>query len=82
MNYVEFKEVFVTMKSKIMRAIKKLGGVATSSEIMTELNVRNPNSVRPRITELIKEGMIIKKGEVTVINEYGVKVHETVYEVV
>ena len=63
----------------VYETLKKLGGSATSWELINHLGLRNPNNVRPRLTDLKRDGLIEKIG--TKYNE-RMNCTETVWGVV
>lgn len=51
-----------SIRMKITKLLTDKGPM-TSSEIMAELNIQNPNTVRPRLTELKSDGVIKDVGK-------------------
>ena len=54
--------IFNHREVEVLRALEKLGA-ATDREIMVSLGKLDPNYVRPRVTELIKSGLLEESGE-------------------
>lgn len=55
--YYESQNTAGTMAKKIYGVLKRYGPM-TSEEIMDCLGLSNPNSVRPRLTDLKRDGLI------------------------
>ncbi len=51
-----------TRRAEVLRAYADCGPL-TDREVMVRLRKRDPNSVRPRITELVKSGHLIEIGK-------------------
>jgi hypothetical protein len=51
--------------SEVLRLLKVSGVALTDREVMKSLGFTDPNSVRPRITELIDAGLIKEAGTTT-----------------
>ena len=56
------EEWFGKREIQVLSALKKLGR-ASDREIMLHLNYSDMNAVRPRLTELIEEGLIYQVGD-------------------
>ena len=54
--------IFNHREVEVLRALEKLGA-ATDREIMVHLGRIDPNYVRPRVTELVKAGLLDESGE-------------------
>lgn len=65
-----------TMRMKISKLLSESGPM-TSSEIMENMGYTNPNSIRPRLTELKADGVIKDVGKRK--NRYGT--NEAVWEI-
>lgn len=76
LNYIEFKVKFNRREKEVYHALKALGGEATSDSIMQHLGYRNPNNVRPRLTDLWKRHnppLVEKSEQVEVDTPDGVR---------
>jgi len=51
-----------TRRAEVLRAYAECGAL-TDREVMVRLSHRDPNAVRPRITELVKSGHLIEIGK-------------------
>lgn len=61
-SYYESRVAAPTMRRIIYGALKK-NGASTSDELMEMLGLSDPNSVRPRLTELRQDGLIEATGK-------------------
>jgi len=59
--YVELENLYSRCR-KVVMALEDLG-VATDRKIKDHLKLPDMNNVRPRVTELIKLGIVIEDGE-------------------
>jgi len=79
LNYINVNARLCRRKKLVYDTLKMLGGRATSWELLNQLGLRNPNIVRPRLTDLKCDGLIIKIG--TRYNE-KMRCTETIWGVV
>lgn len=63
MAFEELRESLGERQKKILQVIEKFPN-STDREILQELNLHDMNMVRPRVTELIKEGFIEESGSI------------------
>ena len=56
--------LFGKRHQQVIAALRAMGA-ATDREVMLRLGFQDPNSVRPRITELVEQGVIIEVGSAT-----------------
>ena len=75
--YYESMETAPTRKKEVLSALKQYGPM-TSEEIMERLGYTNPNSVRPRLSELKESGLIEACGKK--LSRCG-KIHIAVWQV-
>lgn len=75
------EELFSKRELAILSAIRKAYHArATDRQVMTVLGFTDPNAVRPRITELVKDGLLSEVGsEVDPITQKTVRVVAIVY---
>jgi DNA-binding Lrp family transcriptional regulator len=50
------------MESKVLAALSSLGGIATDRQIAKAMGSDDPNIARPRITTLVKRGILREVG--------------------
>jgi hypothetical protein len=62
-TYSQEKGNLETRKAAVLGAFISIGRPATDREIMAHLEMSDPNSVRPRITELCNDGVITEQGK-------------------
>lgn len=64
-NYYSEEPKLNNRETEVYRALRQLGD-ATSWEILEYLRESNPNYVRPRLTDLLVKGIIVKSRQVKV----------------
>jgi predicted ArsR family transcriptional regulator len=57
-SYAEMQEKLGSRHKQIVSVLRKHPRGLTDRDVMMELGKTDPNSVRPRITELIKKGLV------------------------
>jgi len=66
-SQLSFQEILPSLRGRkkvILEAVKFHGGKLTDREIKVLVGALDMNGVRPRITEMLKEGYLVEEGSV------------------
>lgn len=66
-----------SMEDKVLSILMEYGP-QTAEKIMARMHTRNPNNVRPRLTELMKRGLVKATGKKMNRNKRNVTIWEAV----
>lgn len=58
------ERLYELRRAKVLAALRSSPAPMTVREIMTYCGFEDPNAVRPRVTELLKDGALIEAGNV------------------